>query len=72
MPENQVATGYVVDRVVICDAFKEPNRHYRLLAGGKSKLTDGRRPSMRYRAAARDARAAWQVSLVESRRSLKI
>ena len=56
MSENQVATGYVVDRVVICDAFKEPNRHYRLLAGGKSKLADGRRPSMRYRAAARDAR----------------
>lgn len=56
MSENPVATGYVVDRVVICDAFKEPTRHYRLLAGGRSKLTDGRRPSMRYRAAAKDSR----------------
>ena len=56
MAENPIATGYVVDRVVICDAFKEPNRHYRLLAGGKSKLTDGRRPSMRYRATAKDTK----------------
>jgi type III restriction enzyme len=51
-----IVTGYVVDRVVICDAFKEPNRHYRLLAGGKSKLTDGRRPSIRYRATAKDSK----------------
>ena len=56
MAENPVATGYVVDRVVICDAFREPDKHYRLLAGGKSKLTAGRRPSMRYRAAARDSK----------------
>ena len=56
MSDTPVATGYIVDRVVICDAFREPNRHYRLLAGGKSKLTPGRRPSMRYRATARDAK----------------
>ncbi len=56
MAENPIATGYVVDRVVICDAFREPDRHYRLLAGGKSKLTDGRRPSMRYRATAKEGR----------------
>ena len=39
--------AYVVDRVVICDAFREPDHHYQLLAGGKSKLTPGRRPSAR-------------------------
>jgi type III restriction enzyme len=47
------AAGYVVDRVVICDAFREPNRHYDLLPGGRSRLEDGRRPSLRYRASAR-------------------
>ncbi len=56
MPEKPVASGYVVDRVVICDAFREPNRHYRLLPGGKSRLVDGRRPSMRFRATAKDTK----------------
>ena len=37
--------AYVVDRVVICDAFREPDRYYQLLAGGRSKLAMGRRPS---------------------------
>lgn len=50
------AAGYVVDRVVVCDAFIEPDRHYQLLAGGKSKLVDGRRPSMRFRASARQVK----------------
>jgi type III restriction enzyme len=48
--------AYVVDRVVICDAFQEPGRHYQLLAGGRSKLTEGRRPSMRFLASARDVK----------------
>ena len=30
--------AYVVDRVVICDAFREPDQHYQLLPGGKSRL----------------------------------
>ena len=41
--------AYVVDRVVICDAFREPDKHYQLLSGGKSKLTQGRRPSVGFR-----------------------
>lgn len=58
MADTPIATGYVVDRVVICDAFKEPNRYYRLLSGGRSRLVEAqRRPSMRYRATARDAAA---------------
>ncbi|MFN3653406.1 MAG: DEAD/DEAH box helicase family protein [Armatimonadota bacterium] len=48
--------AYVVDRVVICDAFQEPGRHYELLGGGRSRLVDGRRPSMRYLVNARSAR----------------
>lgn len=48
--------AYVVDRVVICDAFGEPDRYYQLLPGGKSKLALGRRPSMRLLASARDAK----------------
>jgi hypothetical protein len=48
--------AYVVDRVVICDAFKEPDRHYQLLPGGKSRLKDGRRSSVRFLASARDTR----------------
>lgn len=40
--------AYYVDKVVICDAFREPDRHYRLLPGGRSELTEGRRPSMRF------------------------
>src|SRR6266480_1762347 len=46
--------AYVVDRVVICDAFREPNQHYQLLPGGKSKLVKERRPSMRFLASAKD------------------
>lgn len=50
------AAGYVVDRVVICDAFREPDRHYELLPGGRSRLKEGRRPSLRYRASARQVK----------------
>jgi type III restriction enzyme len=46
--------AYIVDRVVICDAFREPDQHYQLLPGGKSKLVKERRPSMRFLASARD------------------
>ncbi len=48
--------AYVVDRVVICDAFREPEKHYQLLSGGRSKLAVGRRPSMRFLASAKDAK----------------
>ncbi|MBI4454924.1 MAG: DEAD/DEAH box helicase family protein [Acidobacteria bacterium] len=48
--------AYIVDRVVICDAFREPDKHYQLLAGGKSKLVQGRRPSMRFLASAKDVK----------------
>ena len=49
--------AYTVDRVVICDAYQEPERHYRLLPGGRSELVDGRRPSMRFLASAKDAKS---------------
>jgi type III restriction enzyme len=45
--------GYLVDRVVICDAYREPDQHYRLLSGGRSKLQNGRRPSIRFLASAK-------------------
>jgi len=48
--------AYVVDRVVICDAYQEPAKHYQLLAGGRSKLAEGRRPSMRFLASAKDVK----------------
>jgi len=48
--------AYVVDRVVICDAFQEPTRHYELLPGGRSKLVETRRPSMRFLASAKDVK----------------
>ncbi|MFZ5541685.1 MAG: DEAD/DEAH box helicase family protein [Pseudomonadota bacterium] len=48
--------AYVVDRVVICDAFREPDAHYELLAGGRSKRVEGRRPSMRILASAKDVK----------------
>lgn len=48
--------AYVVDRVVICDAFREPESHYQLLSGGRSKRVEGRRHSMRYLASAKDVR----------------
>ena len=39
--------------VVICDAFREPDRHYQLLPGGRSKRVETRRPSMRFLASAK-------------------
>lgn len=48
--------AYVVERVVVCDAYREPDRHYQLLPGGKSKLVEGRRPSMRFLASAKDVK----------------
>jgi len=48
--------AYFVDRVVICDAFKEPDKHYQLLSGGRSQLVSDRRPSMRFVASATAAR----------------
>jgi type III restriction enzyme len=48
--------AYVVDRVVICDAFREPDVHYELLPGGRSKRVATRRPSMRFLASARDVK----------------
>ena len=48
--------AYTVDRVVICDAYAEPDAHYQLLAGGKSKRVPGQRPSMRYLASATAAK----------------
>src|SRR3990170_4492964 len=48
--------AYVVDRVVICDAFREPDRHYELLPGGRSKRVETRRPSMRFLASAKDVK----------------
>jgi type III restriction enzyme len=48
--------AYVVDRVVVCDAFSEPDKHYQLLPGGRSRLVNERRPSMRFLSSAKDAR----------------
>ncbi len=48
--------GYFVDRVVICDAYLEPGTHYRVLPGGRSKLVETRRPSMRFLASAKDTK----------------
>ena len=48
--------AYIVDRVVICDAFREPDNHYQLLSAGKSKLVQGRRPSVRFLASAKDVK----------------
>jgi type III restriction enzyme len=48
--------AYFVDRVVVCEAFKEPDRHYQLLSGGRSQLVGGRRPSMRFIASASGTR----------------
>ncbi len=42
--------AYFVDRVVICDAYEEPDRFYDFLPGGRTQLVEGhRRPSMRLR-----------------------
>lgn len=49
--------AYFVDRVVICDAFGEPDKHYQLLSGGRSQLVHKRRPSMRFTATAAATRA---------------
>lgn len=51
--ETEPTGGYEVDRVVVCDAYREPDCHYKLLPGGRSKLIDGRRPSMRFLASAK-------------------
>lgn len=48
--------AYVVDRVVICDAYREPNKHYQLIPGGKSKLVQERRPSVRFLASAKEVK----------------
>jgi type III restriction enzyme len=48
--------AYVVDRVVICDAYREPTAHYELLPGGRSKRIETRRPSMRFLASAKDVK----------------
>ena len=48
--------GYVVDRVVICDAYREPDCHYEILPGGRSRRAEGRRPSKRYLVGGREAR----------------
>ena len=48
--------AYVVDRVVICDAYQEPTRHYQLLTGGRSKRVETRRPSIRFLASAKDVK----------------
>src|SRR5208283_3225464 len=48
--------AYIVDRVVICDAFREPDKHYQILSAGKSKLVQGRRPSVRFLASAKDVK----------------
>jgi type III restriction enzyme len=48
--------AYIVDRVVICDAFREPDKHYQLRPGGKSKLLQERRPSVRFLASAKDVK----------------
>jgi len=62
--------GYYVDRVVICDAYREPDKHYQILPGGKSKLAAGRRPSMRFVAGGRDARGGIRAIVAKKRISL--
>jgi hypothetical protein len=42
------AAARVDDRVVICDAFREPDRHYQPPPGGRLKLFLGLRPPMRF------------------------
>ena len=62
--------AYVVDRVVICDAYQEPTRHYQLLTGGRSKRVETRRPSMRFLASAKDVGFHRAERNVEHARSL--
>jgi hypothetical protein len=62
--------AYVVDRVVVCDAFREPDKHYQLLPGGRSKLVAERRPSMRFLASAKDAKGCATTIIVAGRRQL--
>lgn len=64
--------AYFVDKVVICDAFAEPDKHYQLLSGGRSQLVQKRRPSMSFVATNAATRAGIggvvgdQASLFES------
>jgi hypothetical protein len=60
--------AYVVDRVVICDAFREPDKHYQLLPGGRSKLAHGRRPSVRFLASAKDVQGGIMKNAGKTRR----
>ena len=55
--------GYEVDKVVICDAFSEPGKHYELLPGGKSRLTEGRRLSRTYLSSGADAKKGLRAVL---------
>ena len=48
--------AFEVDRVVICDAFREPDRHYAILPGGRCDERPGRRPSARFEVAGGAAR----------------
>ena len=48
--------AYVVDRVVICDAFRSRTSTTSFFPAGKSKLVEGRRPSMRFLASAKDVK----------------
>jgi type III restriction enzyme len=49
--------GYFVERVVICDAYSEPDKHYHLLPGGRATLRNERRPSIRYLASAKETKS---------------
>jgi hypothetical protein len=58
--------AYVVDRVVIGDAFCEPGRHYQFLPGGRSKGVETSRPSMRFLVSARDVKDGIAGALLRS------
>lgn len=62
---------YFVDRVVICDAYEEPNRFYELLPGGRTQLIEGhRRPSMRLKFASDAGSARILENLLGSQTTL--
>ncbi len=63
--------AYFVDRVVICDAYEEPDRFYELLPGGRTQLVEGhRRPSMRLRFASEAGRARTLENLLGNQTTL--